>query len=219
MEIKIDSIEIYKHKMESNLRKDFQCVICLGVLITPVSHTTCRKHFCTPCINQSMQNSNDCPNCRTSLLTSPLISDHSLAQEINSTQYHCQCGESISYSNYNDHMTECRFMENLIKQAAKNTEKPPVPVVNRWTYKCPRCDQKNLDRQGLLDHYKQRHRGQSGICPICSVMPWGDSNYVSQNLDSHMHLRHKYDTETYTDYSMEDEQILQKVMQDSLNLR
>ncbi|CAG9310917.1 RNF166 [Blepharisma stoltei] len=205
--------------MESDIRDDFQCVICLGVLVSPVFHEACRKYFCSTCINQFMRNSHDCPYCRGLLSSSSVLPDPNLSEQISITEFTCNCGAKMPYSGYNNHMGECTSIRALIKHAVETTEKPPVPVVNRWTFKCPSCDQRNLDRQGLLDHYSQRHRGKSGVCPICSAMPWGDPNYVSSNLNSHLQSRHKYDTDTYTDYSMDDDAILQKVLQDSLHNR
>jgi len=61
------------------------------------------------------------------------------------------------------------------------------------------CGESNLDRQGLLKHVAARHSGQSGVCPICVVQSYGDPNYVSKNLASHLNLRHQFDLDTVID--------------------
>ena len=65
-----------------------------------------------------------------------------------------------------------------------------------------------MERKGLLEHVHKKHKGMSGVCPVCVAQPWGDPNYVSHNLSSHMNMRHKYDVDTYTDYDRDDEAIL-----------
>jgi hypothetical protein len=63
-------------------------------------------------------------------------------------------------------------------------------TVNRSTFKCPFCDLKNFERKGLIEHITKHHKGMPGVCPICSSQPYGDPNYVSQNLSGHMKMRH-----------------------------
>jgi len=62
--------------------------------------------------------------------------------------------------------------------------------VNRSTFKCPFCTEANLERKGLLEHVNKKHRGKPGVCPICVVQAYGDPNYVSANLGSHLNARH-----------------------------
>ena len=52
------------------------------------------------------------------------------------------------------------------------------------------CSESNLERGALLKHVASRHAGKPGVCPICVVQSYGDPNYVSQNLASHLSLRH-----------------------------
>lgn len=65
-----------------------------------------------------------------------------------------------------------------------------------------------MERKGLLEHVNKMHKGRPGVCPICVVQAYGDPNYVSPNLSSHMKARHQYDLDTYTDYDMDDDAIL-----------
>ena len=63
----------------------------------------------------------------------------------------------------------------------------------------------------------KKHKGKPGVCPICVVQQYGDPNYVSQNLGSHLNMRHQYDLDTYTEYEKDDDAILQKVLMESMN--
>ena len=64
----------------------------------------------------------------------------------------------------------------------------------------------------MLEHMGKKHRNKAGTCPVCVAQPYGDPNYVSPNLYSHMNQRHKYDMDTYTDYDLDDDAILQQVL-------
>jgi RING finger protein 114/RING finger protein 166 len=46
-------------------------------------------------------------------------------------------------------------------------------------------------------------------------MPWEDPNIQSSNLLGHMQVRHRYDVDTYTDFEMNDEEVLRKVLEES----
>ena len=39
----------------------------------------------------------------------------------------------------------------------------------------------------------EKHKGKAGVCPICVTYPYGDPNYISQNLNWHLKMRHRYD--------------------------
>lgn len=91
-------------------------------------------------------------------------------------------------------------------------------TVNRSTFNCPCCSEKNLSREGLLEHVKLKHRNASAICPICLAQPWGDPNYITQ-LHGHLQKRHKFDYDTTVDYQDSEEAILQKILQESINDR
>ena len=69
-----------------------------------------------------------------------------------------------------------------------------------------------MERKGLLDHVKKKHKSSSGVCPICATQIYGDPNYVSKDLSGHLQMRHQYDLDTYTDYQNEDDAILAAVL-------
>jgi hypothetical protein len=124
----------------------------------------------------------------------------------------------MSCSRYNAHAEECTGVQQATQALVERTKvHQAAPVVNRSTFHCPLCPDRNMDRAALLKHFESKHRRAAGVCPICAVMPWGDPNYVSQDLYGHMKLRHKFDYDTYTDFAEQEEAMLRKVMEDSLN--
>lgn len=67
--------------------------------------------------------------------------------------------------------------------------------VNRSTFNCPLCSEKNLDRDSLLKHVSKFHKKDMAVCPICLVQPWADPNYKT-HLHGHLQKRHKFDYDT-----------------------
>lgn len=182
--------------MES-IENQFLCIICLQILNQPIYHPACGKYFCKPCADQFLASSQNpaCPNCRGHLTRQDLIVDHRMRNEIQNKVFNCPCGRPVPYSELNSHSASCPSLRTDIKAAVV---KPKTNVVNRWTYNCPNCQLKNLDRAALVKHFRDNHRGCSGVCPICKVMPWGDANYVSHDLSGHLSMRHKMDYEELT---------------------
>jgi Drought induced 19 protein (Di19), zinc-binding/Zinc finger, C3HC4 type (RING finger) len=176
---------------------NYKCNICLLILEDPVQHKICSNNFCSECLNQLLSTSvkASCPICRNQIFPEDLYLNDELLAQIRSDDYKCVCDEIFKYSNYNSHSTYCRGLEPDIKNLVM---KPKDKVTNRWTFQCPVCNAKNLDRQGLIDHVKRSHKGERAVCPICVSMPWGDPNYVTSNFLSHLQTRHKFDYDTLT---------------------
>jgi hypothetical protein len=175
----------------------FICGICLQVLDQPVKHVLCGKFYCKPCMSQmmGMTQSSNCPNCRSSLRKQDLHEDQELGSVIENSVFECPCGEKIPYRVLAGHIESCG---SLRVDVARAVVKPKEKVVNRWTYECPVCHQKNMERSVFVEHFKKSHRGARGVCPICKNMPWGDPNYVSNDLNGHLQMRHKMDYEELT---------------------
>ena len=179
------------------IENQFLCTICLQVLSQPVFHSVCGKYFCKACLDQFLLTSQNsaCPNCRGVLNQQQILIDSRMQSRIEVQLFDCLCGIQITYSRLNEHLASCSSMRTDVRSTVV---KPKEKVVNRWTYECPQCHLKNLDRAGLVNHFSERHRGRSGVCPICKVMPWGDPNYVSNDLSGHLKMRHKMDYEELT---------------------
>lgn len=205
--------------MEQAVEYDFICAICQGVLSKPLMHTECNHSFCSACINTHLaENSgkySKCPICRENLKTGQLINNKTLADRINLTVYNCSCGKRMKYHRYNQHLTKCSDFQKALAQGIRMAPKSSEPVVNRTTFKCPSCKKMHLTREKLLVHYS-RHAGRAGVCPICAVMPWNNSSHSQGDLFRHLNRTHQYDFETYTDYSLTEEEMLARVLEESL---
>ena len=215
--------------MASEPRDDFRCGICQQVLVKPMQHTQCTTSMCKSCLDRYMHEHPNgeytlhrCPFCRQPLANNTK-SNSALAKLIKSTNFACVCGQTLSCKDYNSHSETCAGVQQAAQEAIqRSTVQSAVPIVNRSTFHCPLCQERNMDRAALLKHFGENHKRSSGVCPICAVMPWGDPNYVSSDLYGHMKLRHKFDYDTYTvpstqDYAGQEEELLRKVIEDSLN--
>eukprot|EP00349_Pseudokeronopsis_sp_Brazil_P001981 CAMPEP_0202961392 /NCGR_PEP_ID=MMETSP1396-20130829/5442_1 /ASSEMBLY_ACC=CAM_ASM_000872 /TAXON_ID= /ORGANISM="Pseudokeronopsis sp., Strain Brazil" /LENGTH=128 /DNA_ID=CAMNT_0049681165 /DNA_START=271 /DNA_END=657 /DNA_ORIENTATION=+ len=120
----------------------------------------------------------------------------------------CKCGKVLLLKEYNDHYSACGIKKQEVQAAVQQTvisENQVKKTVNRSTFNCPFCDQKNLDREDLVEHVGKRHKRLPGVCPICVVQPYGDPNYVSQDLAGHLKMRHKMELNELIDQNEEDE--------------
>ena len=91
---------------------------------------------------------------------------------------------------------------------------------NRFTFKCPYCDEKNLSLAGLRGHVNERHVNEEEkqmVCPVCASMPWGDPSYKSVDFVTHLNLRHKFDYDYFVDFDMDDDTMLERAISDSLS--
>uniref|UniRef100_A0A5F8APM1 Ring finger protein 114 n=1 Tax=Macaca mulatta TaxID=9544 RepID=A0A5F8APM1_MACMU len=93
-----------------------------------------------------------------------------------------------------------------------------VNVPNRYTFPCPYCPEKNFDQEGLVEHCKLFHSTdtKSVVCPICASMPWGDPNYRSANFREHIQRRHRFSYDTFVDYDVDEEDMMNQVLQRSI---
>ncbi|CAG9317463.1 unnamed protein product [Blepharisma stoltei] len=203
--------------MDSDIKEEFQCNICLGVLIEPRLHIPCKKNFCSECIkNVITLTTSPCPICRSPLTSDQFRFQSQLWESIKSTNFVCQCGAILPYVNYNDHLAVCSHIQHLIKKASQEIPKPSEPVINRWTYSCPCCDLSHFDRESLLIHVDNEHLGMSGVCTICKALPWGDPEEEFPDICDHLQTSHQFDYDNFADFTMNEDEMLEQALQQSL---
>ena len=127
----------------------------------------------------------------------------------------CKCGITINILDWNIHVADCK--NNTEISLKKMIVKDEKVNINRSTYNCTICDDKNFDREGLINHVSKKHKKTVGVCPICVCQPWGDPNYKSADLVGHLKLRHKFDYDTIVDYSEQEDEVLKRILIESIN--
>ena len=212
--------------MDINSIKDqYTCLICQNIYSNPIKITKCGHNFCKDCIfnyiNLKINNAQEvqCPICRAQFVTTNIVPDDNLINEMNSKSYQCECGTTISLSQYSEHNNTCSSIQNKMNEEMKNKNiqiQPDKVQINRQTFDCTLCSQKNLDRVGYIDHIKKFHPNDRGVCSICKCQPWGDPNYKTHIL-GHINIRHQFDYDTVVDYNNEEDEILKRVLLESMN--
>ena len=59
----------YNHQFVDQPPDDLLCLICLSVARDPQQITCCGKVTCKPCLEELKKHSNDCPQCRRSIVS------------------------------------------------------------------------------------------------------------------------------------------------------
>jgi hypothetical protein len=211
-----------ENKKEIEIHDKFQCPICQCILTNPYKITLCHHIFCKDCIESTIIHQGEklkCPLCNTNFNKKNLKAESDLNSEIKSKSLDCYCKNKIKLSEWNDHILFCKDYNNMIEANIKQIVVQEVkPTVNRSTFNCPLCQIKNLDREGLIKHVKSKHKNDEAVCPICLCQPWGDPNYVT-HLYGHLNKRHKFEYETTVDYNNDEDEILKKVLEESLKYK
>lgn len=220
----------------NNIDPKYICLICQEVFKNPVIIIGCNHNYCNTCLINYMINSEKeyssskeyqnnpystpkckCPACRTEFTRENVQQNMILTNEIFTTVINCKCGQQIPLMNYNTHSINCAVINAEIQESIKNNlVKDAKQIINRDTFNCTVCNQKNFDRKGILNHVRTYHPSTYGVCPICVVQPWGDPNYKT-HLKSHMELRHNFDYDTTVDYNEDEDAVLQRVLMESMN--
>eukprot|EP00924_Labyrinthula_sp_SR-Ha-C_P013197 maker-scaffold_12-snap-gene-12.13-mRNA-1 protein AED:0.00 eAED:0.00 QI:39/1/1/1/1/1/2/1439/239 len=212
--------------------QDINCPICMEVFTRPLSLDNCTHNFCEECISHLTsveEKDRKCPLCRVPFQAATLNAD--LVELISSTKSICEpCGKTMDASLLESHQTKCKKFIAHTKKLREQLAVKEAEVKdskNRSTFTCPfsvkKCKAKNLDVKSLLDHLNKKHKKEgplSATCPVCASMPWGDPNYRSSDVVSHINMRHKFEYGEYVDYNEFEQQdedfILQQVLAASL---
>ena len=208
--------------MDINQIKDqYTCLICQNIFSNPIKLSKCGHNMCSNCINNYsvIKKKLECPLCRTPFQKSEIILDKNLNAEMANKQVKCECGQIMPLNQYSFHSDNCPVIINKMNNAAKNKNikiKKDKIGKNRQTFDCTLCREKNFDRVGYIDHIAKKHPNDRGVCAICKCQPWGDPNYKT-HIYGHLNLRHKFDYDTVVDYNDNEDDILQKVLLESMN--
>ena len=187
----------------------YNCPICQCILNYPVTLKKCFHEFCLKCVQSliktSIKNKTPllCPLCRKEFRSNDYVIATDLQKEIENCTIKCNCGDLIPIQIFEDHQEKCNKKEKREDGSVKGN------------YNCTLCDKKNMNRQEYVDHIKEQHSNDEGVCAICSVQPWGDKNYKTYLL-GHVDLRHRKEI-TEKDDDSKELAILKRVLELSKN--
>lgn len=178
--------------------------------------------FCSACLQECLKPKKPvCGVCRSAL--APGVRALELERQIESTETSCHgCRKNFILSKIRAHVASCSKYQNYIMEGVKATTKDaslqPRNVPNRYTFPCPYCPEKNFDQEGLVEHCKLTHSTdtKSVVCPICASMPWGDPSYRSANFMEHIQRRHRFSYDTFVDYDVDEDDMMNQVLQRSI---
>ncbi|XP_076469910.1 E3 ubiquitin-protein ligase RNF166-like [Babylonia areolata] len=203
----------------------FMCAVCMDIFANPTRIACGHGHvFCADCLNglQPVDRQFLCPHCRTPF--NPRQSVEARDIEVLMMSSYCQCktcGVQMTAHALRKHMETCGVTDRVdfkFKPIKQTSQPVPQPGPNRSTFRCPYCQQANLDCKAMIEHCNSLHRHDPSqvVCPICTSMPWGDPTLRSTNFLQHLNTRHKFEYETYVDYDQDDEAMLRAALEASL---
>ncbi|KAM4691631.1 E3 ubiquitin-protein ligase RNF114 [Rhinophrynus dorsalis] len=195
----------------------FVCPICLELFDKPI-RVSCGHIFCSPCLQQCMKQKNPvCGVCRFVLTPEKRAAD--VERQMEATEASCKgCNKKMNLSNMRVHSASCSKYESYvmdgIKSVTKDQPQHTRDVPNRFTFICPYCREQNLDQEGLVDHCRKFHFADPTpvVCPVCASMPWGDPNYRSSNFMEHINRRHRFSYDTFVDYSVDEDAMMNEAL-------
>lgn len=196
----------------------YSCPICLDVLEKP-TRISCGHLYCESCLSPMLTVPEPrCPVCRKIFKPSTTIIDKNMQQQIHIGKSKCpQCSKQIRLSHLKSHSCLKAKVSHTFKPVAVSKQ-VPQDVPNRATFQCPYCGMKNLDTNGLVRHCNEQHGDSAAqvVCPVCASMPWGDPSQTSGNFLQHLNMRHKFEYDTFVDYSQDDDAMMRAALQASL---
>ncbi|KAM5157347.1 E3 ubiquitin-protein ligase RNF125 [Mantella aurantiaca] len=190
----------------------YDCAVCLEVLNRPM-RTRCGHVFCQTCIKASLRNNSyACPYCRTHLPSEGTLAVDIIKKMKTSFQNCEECEEKICLSEMRAHMNNC---QQYISKYGPLEEMGKTPC-REETFTCPFCPVK-LDEDELVQHCFTFHsaEGRLVVCPICRMVPGGDSSYNS-TFQRHLQTRHSIYYENYIDINIVEEALIERVLDLSL---
>ncbi|XP_072269408.1 E3 ubiquitin-protein ligase RNF138 [Pyxicephalus adspersus] len=203
---------------------DFSCPVCQEIFQTPVRTQNCQHVFCRKCFLSAVKASGAyCPLCRGALCkgersTPTRASDIEL--EMRTKSAGCMyCGKQVKLSYMRLHYKSCKSYQEeygLIPKEPKVESTCATNLPDR-TYTCPLCPQQDLNRQALLDHCIFMHYFEDGeaVCPICSSLPWGNSDQVTPNIVAHLNARHQFSYEDFMNVHLDEDAQYQAAIEKS----
>ncbi|XP_051832531.1 E3 ubiquitin-protein ligase RNF114 isoform X1 [Antechinus flavipes] len=199
----------------------FTCPVCLEVYEKP-ERAPCGHVFCAVCLQQCLKPKKPvCGVCRSALSLGTKAVD--LEKQIEATEATCSgCKKKLALSKMRNHVASCSKYQSYLMEGVKATTKDmtyqPRNIPNRFTFPCPYCPEKNFDQEGLAEHCKMYHSTdtKSVVCPICASMPWGDPNYRSANFMDHIQRRHQFSYDTFVDYDVDEDDMMNQALLRSL---
>ncbi|XP_040289439.1 E3 ubiquitin-protein ligase RNF138 [Bufo bufo] len=213
---------------ENHDPEDFSCSICRDIFQTPVRTQNCQHVFCRKCLLMAIKASGaHCPLCRGALCrwerSAPIrASDIEMKMRILSLDCTC-CGKLVKLSYMRLHYKTCKGYQEEFGTAAKDS-KLHSDLYNAKQfdalYKCPLCQQGNLNRKALLDHCNFMHYFDvaEAMCPICSALPCGDTNYSTGNIVGHLNARHQFNYDEFMNVHLDEEAQFQAAIEKSYQL-
>jgi hypothetical protein len=198
-----------------------KCSLCLDIFERP-RRISCGHVFCAKCLEPFVtMTAPQCPNCRQFFDARKHQPDKRTEQTLLTHCGQCEgCSKQFPLLQLRNHTTVCDKMAAIEKLRIEQTkvDEPRIAVPNRATFQCPYCGVKNLESQSLVQHCTQQHGRDPRpvVCPVCTSMPWGNSNLASSNFIRHLNMRHKFEYDTYVDYQQDDDAMLRAALQASL---
>ncbi|XP_074645788.1 E3 ubiquitin-protein ligase RNF166-like [Tubulanus polymorphus] len=198
------------------------CAICLEVYQKPFT-IACGHIFCGNCVSAYTNLSEpQCPLCRTVFDPKKKKKAIDVDKVLSSNKVICKgCSKKMSLSKLRSHGNHCKALPQGHKKfepIAKTSQKLPSVIPNRCTFQCPYCGVNHLTTTDLVKHCNHTHKHSLAhvVCPICASMPWGNPSQKSSNFINHLNLRHRFEYDTYVDYSQDDDAMLEAALQASL---
>mmetsp|Transcript_15237 Transcript_15237/g.50034 ORF Transcript_15237/g.50034 Transcript_15237/m.50034 type:complete len:275 (+) Transcript_15237:567-1391(+) len=218
----------------------FMCAVCFDVMLSPMCLQHCSHAFCESCIREWSERSPTrpaCPICRANYRSADVTPASELRREMASMRVSCSCGAEVSLSSARTHSRDCAdctaAMEHTspsAQAAGAGTEagdgagagaegRRPPPMVNRVSFTCPVCEERNLDAAAMVEHMEAEHVTHSipAVCPICAAHPWGNASYRSPNIAGHVTQRHRFTYDTFADFAEDEDEALRRVLAASVD--